>query len=131
MLNDIRDSAHPTLPYLSQGAGIAVEDAAVLGQLLTEHVSLSEALAKYEALRKPRTAEVVNAATRQQYWYHLPDGDAQRERDAMIGAEVSVEGDPFLWREPAFAPWLYGYDAHKEAEKAMGQSTTYANGAAN
>ncbi|OQV09877.1 FAD binding domain-containing protein [Cladophialophora immunda] len=127
----IGDAVHPTLPYLSQGAAITVEDAAVLGQVLTEPISLSAALAKYEALRKPRTTEVVRAATRQQGWYHLPDGEKQQMRDAMIGAPMSMEGDPFLWREPTFAPWLYGYDAYAEAKKQAGQVNGFANGSSN
>lgn len=117
-LTHLSDAVHPTLPYLSQGAGISLEDAAVLGQLLTEPITLSEALSKYEDLRRPRTTKIVKAATQQRYWYHLPDGEAQRERDAMMSAEISCLDDPFLWREPVFAPWLYGYDAYKEAEKA-------------
>jgi salicylate hydroxylase len=109
------DAVHPSLPYLSQGAGMALEDAAVLGHVLTEKIPLTTALAKYEALRRPRSTRVVRAAKGQQYWYHLPDGEEQQRRDAMIGAEESCEGDPFLWREPVFSPWLYGYDAYKEA----------------
>ncbi|RDW63772.1 hypothetical protein BP6252_11317 [Coleophoma cylindrospora] len=125
------DAVHPTLPYLSQGAGISLEDAAVLGQVLTEPISLSQALAKYEDLRRPRTTKIVKAATQQQYWYHLADGEAQKERDAIMGAEVSCIGDPFLWREPVFAPWLYGYDAYEEAHKVAGKSIVFANGNAN
>jgi salicylate hydroxylase len=122
---------HPTLPYLSQGAAITVEDAAVLGQVLTEPISLSAALAKYQALRKPRSTEVVRAATRQQGWYHLPDGEKQQMRDAMIGSEQSMEGDPFLWREPTFAPWLYGYNAYAEAKKQTEAVSGYSNGLKN
>ena len=122
-LTKFRDAVHPTLPYLSQGAGISLEDAAVLGHVLSEGIPLGSALIKYEELRRPRTTKIVRAATSQQYWYHLHDGEAQRERDAIIGAEQSCEGDPFLWREPSFAPWLYGYDAFKEAENATSKLT--------
>lgn len=90
----------------------------MLGHVLSENLPLPNALAKYEALRRPRTTRIVRAATAQQYWYHLHDGEEQQKRDAIIGAEDSCEGDPFLWREPTFAPWLYGYDAFKEAENA-------------
>ena len=128
-----RDAVHPTLPYLSQGAGISLEDAAVLGHILAQRIPLSEAIVQYEALRRPRTTKIVAAATAQQYWYHLHDGEAQKHRDTVMGAEVSCEGDPFLWREPTFAPWLYGYDAYAEAEKAVeqGLSLGFANGTAN
>ncbi|OAA61050.1 Aromatic-ring hydroxylase-like protein [Niveomyces insectorum RCEF 264] len=122
----IGDAVHPTLPYLSQGAGISLEDAAVLGQVLAEKLPLAEALKKYEALRRPRTTKIVHAATRQQFWYHLPDGEKQEARDAIMGDPESREGDPFLWREPVFAPWLYGYDAYKEAKKATAASVEVA-----
>jgi len=118
-LTNCSDAVHPTLPYLSQGAGISLEDAAVLGHVLTKPTTLSEALSRYEDLRRPRTTKIVKAATQQRYWYHLSDGEAQRARDAMMGAEISCPGDPFLWREPVFAPWLYGYDAYDEAEKSF------------
>lgn len=127
------DAVHPTLPYLSQGAGISLEDAAVLGHMLAQRIPLFDAIVRYEALRRPRTTKIVHAATQQQYWYHLSDGDVQRHRDAVMGAEVSSPGDPFLWREPVFAPWLYGYDAYEEAEKAVaaGMPLGFANGASN
>ncbi|CAK7237313.1 hypothetical protein SBRCBS47491_009933 [Sporothrix bragantina] len=123
----IGDAVHPTLPYLSQGAGISLEDAAVLGQVLTESIPLAEAIKKYESLRQPRTTKIVHSATRQQFWYHLADGPKQQERDAIMGQEVSPIDDPFLWREPVFAPWLYGYDAYAEAKKAAGNSAGFAN----
>ncbi|KAF8850823.1 hypothetical protein BDZ45DRAFT_731307 [Acephala macrosclerotiorum] len=96
--------AYSTLPYLSQGAGITLEGAAVLGQLLTESIALSEILAKYEAIRRPRTTGVVKASSQQQHWYNLHNGEEQRERDRTMGAKVPQEGDPFLWKDPAFAP---------------------------
>ncbi len=130
-LTTCRDAVHPTLPYLSQGAGISLEDAAVLGQVLSEPLPLAAAIKKYEALRQPRTTKIVHAATRQQYWYHLPDGAAQQGRDAVMGAPQSRIDDPFLWREPVFAPWLYGYDAYAEAKKAAGPTAGCANGKEN
>ncbi|EON98870.1 putative fad binding domain-containing protein [Phaeoacremonium minimum UCRPA7] len=127
------DAVHPSLPYLSQGAGMALEDAAVLGHVLSQSIPLAAALAQYEILRRPRSTKVVRAAKGQQYWYHLPDGEEQKRRDSMIGAEESCNGDPFLWREPVFSPWLYGYDAYKEAEIAdsSGLINGYTNGHAN
>ncbi|CZR67497.1 related to salicylate hydroxylase [Phialocephala subalpina] len=115
------DAAHPTLPYLSQGAGITLEDAAVLGQLLTEPIPLAKVLAKYESIRRPRTTSVVKASSQQQYWYNLPDRPEQRERDRIMSAEIPQEEDPFLWKDPVFAPWLFGYDAHEEARKVVGK----------
>src|SRR3546814_12450810 len=59
------DAAHPMLPYLSQGAAMAIEDGYVLGTALSADTSVSEALQHYEALRKPLTSEVQLKAREQ------------------------------------------------------------------
>lgn len=54
------DAAHPMVPFMAQGACMAIEDAVVLARSL-EGVSkdgIEEALSKYEQARKPRTAKV-------------------------------------------------------------------------
>lgn len=48
-----------------------------------------------------------------------------------MAKEVSPGDDPFLWREPVSAPWLYGYDAYAEAKKATGNSAGSFNGLKN
>lgn len=57
------DAAHALTPNIGQGAGMAMEDAAVLAQELAAardgRQSLSEALARYAARRKPRVADVM------------------------------------------------------------------------
>src|SRR3546814_17855181 len=52
------DAAHPMLPYLSQGAAMAIEDGYVLGTALSADNSVSEALQTYEARGNRRTSEV-------------------------------------------------------------------------
>lgn len=64
------DAAHPTLPFLAQGANLALEDAWVLATAIRRH-ELTEALERYQALRIPRATRVVNAATRNARNYHL------------------------------------------------------------
>ncbi len=49
------DAAHPMLPFLGQGAGMVIEDCVVLARALSLDTGLSEALARYEAVRRPRT----------------------------------------------------------------------------
>lgn len=54
------DACHPMPPYMAQGAASAIEDAAVLARCL-EGVSadgIEDAFKLYEAVRKPRTAEI-------------------------------------------------------------------------
>ncbi len=58
------DAAHPMVPFMAQGACMAIEDAVVLGRALTSasDASLAEALETYEAERKPRTAKIQESS---------------------------------------------------------------------
>ena len=68
------DAAHPTLPFLAQGANMALEDAFILARCLSEDGDISQALARYEALRRPRCARIVQAASENAANYHLRPG---------------------------------------------------------
>jgi salicylate hydroxylase len=68
------DAAHPTLPFLAQGANLALEDAWVLTRCLEAEPDTQTALARYEALRRPRTARIVAAAEENAANYHLRPG---------------------------------------------------------
>ncbi|MDX2221567.1 MAG: FAD-dependent monooxygenase [Rhodospirillaceae bacterium] len=50
------DAAHPMLPFMAQGAAMALEDAVVLARCLATWTDLPTAFARYEAARKERTA---------------------------------------------------------------------------
>ncbi len=68
------DAAHAMVPFAAQGAGMAIEDAAVLAQCLGETTSddeLPAALARYTALRQPRVTRVQRMARQQGQIYHL------------------------------------------------------------
>jgi 2-polyprenyl-6-methoxyphenol hydroxylase-like FAD-dependent oxidoreductase len=52
------DAAHAMTPNLGQGACQAIEDAAVLARLVTEHTNLADALLAYEAERRPRVQQI-------------------------------------------------------------------------
>ncbi|QSZ34311.1 hypothetical protein DSL72_005902 [Monilinia vaccinii-corymbosi] len=118
------DAVHATLPYLASGAGMSLEDAAVLGELLSRYPTttpktkclfLIHILRIYQAIRAPRTQIVVERGNTQQYLYHLPDGAAQIERDRKMREEE--EGEALAWRDKRFAPWLLGYRVGDEVEK--------------
>ncbi len=64
------DAAHPTLPFLAQGANLALEDAWVLAKCLSEH-PLEEALPLYQEVREGRCKHVIDAASRNARNYHL------------------------------------------------------------
>ena len=74
------------LPYMAQGAAQSIEDGATLAACLTgvSGAGIAPALARYEALRKPRTASIQAAARGNSITFHLPDGPKQRERDAVV-----------------------------------------------
>lgn len=50
------DAAHPMLPFMAQGAAMAIEDAWVLASSLNDTRDASAALTAYQAKRLPRTA---------------------------------------------------------------------------
>ncbi|MCC0064753.1 MAG: FAD-dependent monooxygenase [Defluviimonas sp.] len=65
------DAAHPTLPFLAQGANMALEDAWVLARALESGDAAEAALAAYAAARIGRTRRIVDAATGNARNYHL------------------------------------------------------------
>lgn len=103
------DAAHPMLPFLSQGAAMAIEDAFVLGGALAES-SPETALARYEALRRPRTSRVQLESRERGRTYHLTSRFAQIKRD--IGYRIKSLINP-QWSGLG-ANWVYDYDAHAE-----------------
>ncbi|MDJ0992842.1 MAG: FAD-dependent monooxygenase [Dinoroseobacter sp.] len=68
------DAAHPTLPFLAQGANLAIEDAWVLAACLADATSDDEAFSLYQTLRQTRVRRAVSAANTNAWAYHLPDG---------------------------------------------------------
>jgi salicylate hydroxylase len=71
------DAAHPMLPYLGQGAAMAIEDAAVLADNMARRPDdLPAAMRRYEAARRRRTARVQRTARRNGRIYHLTAGEA-------------------------------------------------------
>ncbi|MEE1613832.1 FAD-dependent monooxygenase [Microvirga sp. CF3016] len=65
------DAGHPVLPFLAQGAALAIEDAATLAVLLGgERPDIPRALAAYETQRRPRAGRVQAEARRNGRIYH-------------------------------------------------------------
>jgi salicylate hydroxylase len=123
----IGDACHPMLPYLAQGANSSLEDGAVLGYLLgkvkrpTKEEQLPRVAEAFQALRKERGRKIQAETFRQRDDFHMEDGPAQRARDekmlAVLGKEL-VGAFPSRWTCPVVQPFLYGYDAYGEVEKA-------------
>ena len=65
------DACHPTLPFMAQGAAMAIEDAAVLTGCLADDSDVPAALQRYERLRRDRTARVQHGSRRNATLFHL------------------------------------------------------------
>jgi salicylate hydroxylase len=121
----IGDSCHPMLPYLAQGANSSIEDGGVLGRLLgsvESKLQLPQAIKLYEQLRKARSEAIVRETFHQRNAFHMPDGPQQRERDEIFASQLGKEVTckfPSRWTCAEVQPWLYGYDAYKEADAAL------------
>ena len=100
------DACHPMLPFMGQGAAQAIEDAATLAACLKEvgERDVPGALALYERLRLPRASRLQAMSHDNKTRFHLPDGPAQRERDAAMAHGATD------WSFAAIA-WLYEHDA--------------------
>jgi salicylate hydroxylase len=102
------DAAHPMLPFLSQGAAMAIEDAYVLATSLHVHEhDFKSALRDYEAERLPRTSRVQLEARERGKTYHLPSPLAQLKRDVMYQVQAMINPHASGIK----ANWVYEYDA--------------------
>ncbi len=92
------DAAHPMLPYLAQGAAMALEDAAALASSAAAHSDWPSALQHYQRLRQARCERVVATAKRNGRIFHLAP-PWSTARDAVLALKgTQVVG----------LPWLYG-----------------------
>ena len=65
------DACHPTLPFMAQGAAMAIEDSAVLAACLRQGSEIASSLQRYENLRRDRTAGIQNGSRRNATVFHL------------------------------------------------------------
>ncbi len=65
------DAAHPTLPFMAQGANMALEDAWVLADEVTNGDTIKNGLEAYESRRKTRAKKVIDTASKNAWKYHL------------------------------------------------------------
>ncbi|KAJ7037624.1 hypothetical protein C8F04DRAFT_1091926 [Mycena alexandri] len=121
----IGDACHPMLPYRAQGAAMALEDAAVLGNIfsrLSHKDHIGQFLDAYQQIRIGRTTSTQAASWSNRKTFHLPDGPAQELRDqsmrlAMVGVprEDSIpeghKGNANMWADKEKNLEQFGYDA--------------------
>jgi len=103
------DACHPTLPFLAQGANMALEDGLILTRCLETDPDAAAALQRYDRARVERTARIVQGALDNVGRFHNP----------ILADPVTATA--FLDRE--FAPdrvqqrydWIWDYDARSVA----------------
>ena len=98
------DAAHPTLPFLAQGASMGLEDAWVLADCLSR-LPRNEAVAAFQAARADRCIRIVGAANGNAKAYHL---SGVRRSVSHAGLRVIDRFAPGL--AIARFDWLYGHD---------------------
>jgi salicylate hydroxylase len=101
----IGDAAHPMLPYLAQGAGMAIEDALELAQHVPTNPNedVKQGLLRFAQARWQRNARVQQRAIRNGNIFHAqgPLRFARNMGLRVLGARLMD------------VPWLYGYNAGK------------------
>lgn len=99
------DAAHPTLPFLAQGANMALEDAWVLADCLARHDTPEAAFAAYQQARAARCARIVAASTANARAYHL---SSPLREIAHLGLRIGGRIAP----QAALRrfEWIYGTD---------------------
>jgi salicylate hydroxylase len=100
----VGDAAHPMLPFLAQGAAMAIEDAAVLARCLAQGPDdIPAALRAYEEARAPRTARVQQASQRNGAIYHKagPEAVIRNIGMRMLGGRRLIGRYDWIydWRE--------------------------------
>jgi salicylate hydroxylase len=105
----IGDAAHPMLPYLAQGACMAVEDGVALSRWLSDPAAPADpvaALRGFEAMRRPRTSRVQLEARARAQVNHLASPLQRLIRDARLAWRRLFDRQGTSYQ----IDWVYAYD---------------------
>jgi salicylate hydroxylase len=102
----IGDAAHAMTPFAAQGAAMAIEDAALLAALLAGDADVSQALGRFESIRRERVAKVRRRGALNRFAYHAR-GPLALARNLVLASRSpqSLAAD---------LDWLYGYSTPVE-----------------
>jgi salicylate hydroxylase len=99
------DACHPSLPFLAQGAVMALEDACILARAFEEFDTVDEALDRYQQARIPRTTRAVQGAYANTERFHNPT------LADPAGAQIYVDEQWAADKVVDRYEWLFRYDA--------------------
>jgi salicylate hydroxylase len=102
----VGDAAHPTLPFLAQGANLALEDAWVLADTLADAPGVSAALTTFQDRRFDRVKRAIRAANANARNYHLRNPLARFAAHSALRFAGMVRPRAALGR----FDWLYRHD---------------------
>ncbi len=101
------DAAHPMLPYLAQGACMAIEDGYAVAASLDRHPGdIARALQDYDAARRQRTARVQLLARARAVENHLTSPLARLKRDIRYAMQRFADPGKHTYK----IEWIYGHD---------------------
>ena len=104
------DAAHPTLPFLAQGANLAMEDGYVLAQSVAAAPDINAGLTAYQSTRRARVVRAIAAANANARNYHL-SGSQRWVAHHGLRVMGAIAPGAFLGRYA----WIYDYDVTRTA----------------
>lgn len=102
----IGDALHPTLPFLAQGAAMALEDAWCLARCLDQIPEPQRAFARFAEIREPRVRRLVQAANKNASNFHLK-GVRRQLAHGLLRAANQIAPQLLAARYD----WIYDHDA--------------------
>lgn len=99
----IGDAAHPTLPFLAQGAGMAIEDGYVLAEALASHQNVETAFSRFQQARLERCTTIVEKSTENGRRFH------NKELANAQGAAAYVDREWAPEKVQQRYHWLFNY----------------------
>lgn len=115
----IGDAVHATLPYLAQGAAMAVEDASTFGHIfshLSSNDQIPEFLKLFCEIRLDRVHNIQRGSWTNRFFIHMSPGPMLDMRNTILGVGNYI-ASPNLLGNTLFVDWLYSYDAEETVKR--------------